>query len=71
MGGSVAEKTNETWFCPIDGLVSMKFGTTCPEFKAGYCVNEQYAHRTGQIYLNDREAKKESKSVGIAAISDE
>lgn len=67
----MAERPDTTWFCPICGLLLMKYGTSCPDFKAGYCVNEQYAHITGQIYLKDREAKKESKSVGISQISDE
>lgn len=67
----MAEKANTTWLCPIDGLVVMKFGASCPEFKTGYCVNEKFAHSTGIFYLKEREAKKGSKSLGISNISDE
>lgn len=62
------------WLCPIDGLISMKYGTSCQLFKEGTCPNEINSHITGLSYVKAKHEKKipiPGGSIGIAQISDE
>lgn len=61
-------ETPETWLCPIDGLVRMKYGTTCPDFADRSCENIQHAHITGQMYLTDKETSTE-EDLGLSALA--
>lgn len=67
----MAQPQPQTWLCPIDGLVRMPYGTTCPKFKDGTCENIARAHITGQTYLTKKPDSDKVTSIGIAQISDE
>ncbi len=60
-----------SWSCPLCGLRTFPYGTTCPSFKDGTCENMDKLHITGTHYLTDQPQTAKVTSIGIAQISDE